>query len=1006
MAEHLQTKLHEEQCRRALNRAHKKIASEMDPNVVLVALKKCGFLKQEEYDELMNLLTIPMKCRLLISKISQSGVKAYYVFKKCLSDTKHDSLVKELEEKEKELIFESSRYESLTDKRPRVQKIEENKRASSQEVIDALNDGALNSAQPQPALGKSVLHRLCRDETITKIIKKDLHDGRLIELDKEIVDELRHPDYSVLNTEQRGAFGTVYISKKNVPAFNVRVVLKEINLEKQAGNLTQKLGSITNEKIASRLMHFGIVPLLAYYDDHMNKKYYFVSPYFENGDLFYAIKDDNERLLEKSDIKMNWEKRLKIMYQIACAVDYMHSGNKFRGAILHMDIKSNNIVLDAKFNARLIDFGLARELKDGNENLKTVTPVGTPGYYPFSQHNLLTKQHDYHAFGVVLLELITGVDPSQEHENECWLPLRKWDKELVLEKKLETVWNVHDVLEKAVDIAIECIKSIDTYKSSGLTSTQIAEKLKRKCIKNSALIWEAIPGDNCEICLVNNAMEVGFGPDSGCKPECTRRIRTCCSCMRNSYINPVQCQSCRSTIEPYFNSKWGAVLVAGYDEKNGEIFEKDIIKFREVITSKFLPAMCLNSENVIDILGKQESQSFEEQLNESFEKLRQKDIKTLLFVYSGHHSEERGLEVRGNECYTIDKLSKKLEIWKKNSTSFEKLIVILDCCYAKKLDAIKSLKMIQLNATGQYAEAVASREEGSNFIQYIIQVFTASANGGKCKNNKCDCMSNLNEDFITLVDFLSCLEKHVRNKHLNEKDEYEEPHTNMQDIDTKNTILAYNYNFTVEIKFSLEWSGLPKTISMFPKDLEKFEDLKKHLAAEVIKHALNIKAQDEHRDEILDRIVKLMVLEIDTGPKAKHREEMSLKEQILSAWISKRLLRCTARRLTNIGQGKPAGEFFQDAGYLLSADQKCNPKKPMSKQELKDYTKLLQSERHKRNELCTQFVKNLDNWIIFQTHQLKDNCLDIKIFDMQNGLTLVYMELVQMTGVQETTSNG
>ncbi|XP_052245774.1 uncharacterized protein LOC127854758 [Dreissena polymorpha] len=173
---------------------------------------------------------------------------------------------------------------------------------------------------------------------------------------------------------------------------------------------------------------------------------------------------------------MNWEKRLKIMYQIACAIDYMHSGNKFRGKILHMDIKSNNIVLDAKFNARLIDFGLARELKEGDESLlMTVTTVGTPGYFPIVQHNLLTKQHDYYNFGVVMLELITGVDPT---EHEYGIPLRKWHKSLVLEKKLETVWNVHGVLEKAVDLAIRCIESIDTKNSSGLTSTQIAAELQ------------------------------------------------------------------------------------------------------------------------------------------------------------------------------------------------------------------------------------------------------------------------------------------------------------------------------------------------------------------------------------------------------------------------------------------------------------------------------------------------------------------------------------------------
>ncbi|XP_052247985.1 uncharacterized protein LOC127856040 [Dreissena polymorpha] len=479
--------------------------------------------------------------------------------------------------------------------------------------------------------------------------------------------------------------------------------------------------------------------------------------------------------------------------------------------------------------------------------------------------------------------------------------------------------------------------------------------------------------------------------------------------MRNSFINPVKCHTCGSTIEPFFNSKWGAILVAGYDKQFGKVFEGDINKFREVITSKFLPAMCLNQENVIVILGEQDSPSFKDKLNESFEKLRQKDIKTLLFVYSGHNTEAGGLAVRENECYTIDELSKKVNTWKEECASFEKLIAILDCCHAKKLNVIDSLKMIQLNATDQYTEAVASRKDGSNFIQYIIQVFTASANGGKCKFNGCNCMSNLDEDFITLDDFLRCLKDHVRNKHLNEKKEYAyaEPHTNMQNIDRKDTVLAYNYNFAVEIQFSLEWPGLPepRTISVFPKDLEKFEGLKTHLAAEVINHALNVKAQDKPRNDILDGIAKLMVFEIDTGPNAKHKAEMSSNEQILSAWISKRLLRCTARRLTNIEQGRPVGGFFQDAGNLQSAYKKCNRKKAMSKQDLIDYTKLLRAEQKERNDSCGKFASNLD-MIIYQTNQLTDNCLDIKLFDMQNGLTLVYMELVQMTGVQETTSHG
>ena len=66
-----------------------------------------------------------------------------------------------------------------------------------------------------------------------------------------------------------------------------------------------------------------------------------------------------------------------------------------------MDITTKKIVLDGKYNARLIDFGLARELKEGDESMYTDGPiVGTRGYFPTIKHSHLTKQHDYHNFGV------------------------------------------------------------------------------------------------------------------------------------------------------------------------------------------------------------------------------------------------------------------------------------------------------------------------------------------------------------------------------------------------------------------------------------------------------------------------------------------------------------------------------------------------------------------------------------------------------------------------------
>jgi len=67
-----------------------------------------------------------------------------------------------------------------------------------------------------------------------------------------------------------------------------------------------------------------------------------------------------------------------------------------------MDIKTLNIVLDTKYNARLIDFGLAREMSQSDEtHMKTDNPVmGTKGYLPTVNFKYMSVGHDYHNFGV------------------------------------------------------------------------------------------------------------------------------------------------------------------------------------------------------------------------------------------------------------------------------------------------------------------------------------------------------------------------------------------------------------------------------------------------------------------------------------------------------------------------------------------------------------------------------------------------------------------------------
>lgn len=105
---------------------------------------------------------------------------------------------------------------------------------------------------------------------------------------------------------------------------------------------------------------------------------------------------------------LDWFKRMRIALGAAKGLEYLH--DKANPPVIYRDLKSSNILLDADFNAKLSDFGLAKLGPVGDKTHVSSRVMGTYGYCApeYQRTGQLTVKSDVYSFGVVLLELITG----------------------------------------------------------------------------------------------------------------------------------------------------------------------------------------------------------------------------------------------------------------------------------------------------------------------------------------------------------------------------------------------------------------------------------------------------------------------------------------------------------------------------------------------------------------------------------------------------------------------
>jgi TolB-like protein/Flp pilus assembly protein TadD len=202
-------------------------------------------------------------------------------------------------------------------------------------------------------------------------------------------------DYELLEQIGRGGQGIVFRARQK--SLNRIVALKVIGLGRWATEAHLKRFRLEAEA-AARLEHPGIVPI--YEVGERDGSCYFSMRFVEGGQL-------DEVARRKP---MSIRQAVELIVKVARTVHYAHEHG-----ILHRDIKPGNILLDAKGEPHLTDFGLARLVEFESSVTHTLDVLGTPSYMAPEQavgnNAAISSGTDVYGLGAVLYQLLTGQPP-------------------------------------------------------------------------------------------------------------------------------------------------------------------------------------------------------------------------------------------------------------------------------------------------------------------------------------------------------------------------------------------------------------------------------------------------------------------------------------------------------------------------------------------------------------------------------------------------------------------
>ncbi|KAJ0467785.1 putative protein kinase RLK-Pelle-LRR-IX family [Helianthus annuus] len=228
-------------------------------------------------------------------------------------------------------------------------------------------------------------------------------------------------NFSDDNVLGRGGFGVVY---KGELHDGTKIAVKKM----ESGVMgTKGLNEFQAEiAVLTKVRHRHLVALLGYCIDRSERL--LVYEYMPQGTL-------SQHLFEWSEHKtppLSWKQRVSIALDVARGVEYLHS--LAQSSFIHRDLKPSNILLGDDMRAKVADFGLVKNAPDGKYSVETRL-AGTFGYLAPEYAGRVTTKVDVFAFGVVLMELITGRKALDETLPDERCHLVTWFRRVLISKE-------------------------------------------------------------------------------------------------------------------------------------------------------------------------------------------------------------------------------------------------------------------------------------------------------------------------------------------------------------------------------------------------------------------------------------------------------------------------------------------------------------------------------------------------------------------------------------------